>query len=188
AYLKAKEGSLYFLPRGILYGFKKPTVFFPFSCIASTHYCGIMQHTFNIALVLHKGQRPLGSTFASSPSSSKDDEEITVEFSMIEQSEYSGIDAYIKTTGINDKSMSEELRAPEVKTKNAESSTQFTTQELNDDDEEENDDDFHPSDDDEDPLEYDSEAESSDNMEAVDDDDDGGDDDENHKERLGDDD
>ncbi|KAI8148021.1 hypothetical protein BJV82DRAFT_594300 [Fennellomyces sp. T-0311] len=148
-YLKAKEGCLYFLPEGVLYGFKKPVSFYPLSCLASTFYSGITQHTFNLSLVLHKGHRPLGSAFINI----KEDEETTVEFSMIEQSEYGGIDGYIKKVGVNDKSMSEENMAPETKARTIQQNTP-----PNEDEDEESDHDFQPSDGDVDPLEYDSDA------------------------------
>lgn len=154
-YLKAKEGCLYFLPEGILYGFKKPAIFFPLDSISSTYFCNVMQHTFNLVLVLKQDHSPLGT-----PISDK-----TIEFSLIEQSEYTGIDSYIQACGINDSSMSEEKMAPTLKkastTAAAVAGTAVATASAttyNDDDDEENDLDFTPSDEEDDPLEYDSEA------------------------------
>lgn len=156
-YLKAKEGCLYFLPEGILYGFKKPTIFFPLNSISSTFFCNIMQHTFNLVLVLKENHSPLGSSISDK----------TIEFSLIEQSEYTGIDSYIQTCGINDSSMSEEKMAPVSKrasstTAAAVAGTAVATASAStyndDEDDEENDLDFTPSDEEDDPLEYDSEA------------------------------
>ncbi|KAI9494842.1 hypothetical protein BDB00DRAFT_817279 [Zychaea mexicana] len=176
-HLKNKEGCLYFLPEGILFGFKKPIVFFPLSCLASTFYSGITQHTFDLSLVLRKSRRPLGSTITGF--NIKDDEEATVEFSMIEQSEYGGIDAYIKKVGINDKSMSEENMAPETKARMAaaadchdDGTAAAPGDDHNqEDDDEEDDTDFQPSDGDDDPLEYDSDAGSSQDGVGVEDED-----------------
>ncbi|KAI7874313.1 Rtt106-domain-containing protein [Lichtheimia hyalospora FSU 10163] len=155
-YLKAKEGCLYFLPQGILYGFKKPAIFFPLDSISSTYFCNIMQHTFNLVLVLKENHSPLGSAISDK----------TIEFSLIEQSEYTGIDSYIQACGINDSSMSEEKMAPISKkalstTAAAVAGTAVATASaatFNDDDDEEDDLDFKPSDEEDDPLEYDSEA------------------------------
>lgn len=158
AYLKAKEGSLYFLPEGILYGFKKPTVFFPLSCISSTVFCSITQRTFDIALTIRKGHRPLGSSLGIAKS---DEEETRIDFSMIEQSEYAAIDEYIKKAQINDRSLDEEFKAPEPKAvKEIEQPAQQQLAAAEED--EEQDQDFEPSESEEDPLEYDSEAGSSD--------------------------
>ncbi|KAG2217164.1 hypothetical protein INT45_003055 [Circinella minor] len=168
-YLKNKEACLYFLPKGILFGFKKPVYYFPLTILSSTYYSGITQHTFNLTLVLKKNQLPLGSLL----NVSKDEQEngSTLEFSMIEQSEFGGIDQYIKKMNINDKSMSEENMAPEIKAKKQQKeeedgNTRTTLHNNNnnneeDDDDEENDDDFEPSDDDDEPLEYDTDAGSS---------------------------
>ncbi|KAI7855353.1 hypothetical protein BDC45DRAFT_605010 [Circinella umbellata] len=183
-YLKNKEACLYFLPKGILFGFKKPVYYFPLTILSSTYYSGITQHTFNLTLVLKKNQLPLGSLF----NGSKDEQEngSTLEFSMIEQSEFGGIDQYIKKMNINDKSMSEENMAPETKAKKQQQqeeeeeekdddgNTRTISHNNNneeDDDDEENDDDFEPSDDDDEPLEYDTDAGSS-QQESSDDDND----------------
>lgn len=149
AYLKAREGSLYFLPQGILYGFKKPTVFFPLDSIASTVFRGITQRTFDLVVSLKPGRRPLGSSL----SFGGDDGQ--VEFSMIEHTEYPGINDYIQKLKINDKSMSEENRAPEAAKA---ASDENGRRRIHADEDEENDLDFRPSDQEEDPLEYDSEA------------------------------
>ncbi|KAI9263229.1 hypothetical protein BDA99DRAFT_571939 [Phascolomyces articulosus] len=187
-YLKNKEGCLYFLPHGILFGFKKPVYYFPLNVLASTFYSGITQHTFNLTLVLRKGKGPLGSLF-----NNKEEEDggATLEFSMIEQSEFGGIDEYIKKMGINDKSMSEENMAPETKARKNAAAQQQEEQEGErdqargdhhdeDEDDEENDDDFQPSDEDDEPLEYDTDAGTSQDGEDEDEDEEMMDEDERH--------
>lgn len=153
AYLKAKEGFLYFLPGGILYGFKKPTLYFPFSQIASTSFCSITQRTFDLAIVLKEGGTPFG------PASAVGSE---IQFSMIEQSEFGGIEQCLQNSRINDQSMSEEHKAPESRAKQENEDKEGQVILNEDDDDEENDDDFQPSDRDEDPLEYDTDADSED--------------------------
>ncbi|ORY98129.1 hypothetical protein BCR43DRAFT_490912 [Syncephalastrum racemosum] len=160
AYLKAKEGFLYFLPGGILYGFKKPTLYFPFSQIASTSFCSITQRTFDLAIVLKEDGAPLG------PASAVGSE---IQFSMIEQSEFGGIERYLQDSQINDQSMSEENKEPEIRAKHENDSQNENTNQnenqIDEDDDEENDDDFQPSDRDEDPLEYDTDADSEEEVE-----------------------
>lgn len=92
-----KEGSLYFLPDNILFGFRKPILLFDSSDIESITYSSITRLTFNVTLITKEGEK--------------------FEFSMIDQSEYTKIDQYVKRKQVIDKSMSEELKA-KTKAKN----------------------------------------------------------------------
>ncbi|EDO15012.1 hypothetical protein Kpol_400p6 [Vanderwaltozyma polyspora DSM 70294] len=86
-----KEGTLYFLPDHIIFGFKKPILLFQSIDIESITYSSITRLTFNVTLI------------------TKNDEKF--EFSMIDQTEYSKIDEYVKMRQVKDRSMSEELKA-----------------------------------------------------------------------------
>lgn len=86
-----KEGTLYFLPEHLIFGFKKPILVFQSSDIESITYTSITRLTFNITLVTKEGEK--------------------FELSMIDQSEYNKIDEYVKRKQVTDKSMSEELKA-----------------------------------------------------------------------------
>ncbi|CAI4049608.1 Rtt106p SKDI_14G1230 [Saccharomyces kudriavzevii IFO 1802] len=86
-----KEGTLYFLPDHITFGFKKPILLFDASDIESITYSSITRLTFNATLVTKDGEK--------------------YEFSMIDQTEYAKIDDYVKRKQMKDKSMSEELKA-----------------------------------------------------------------------------
>jgi hypothetical protein len=169
AYLKAKDGFLFFLPTGILFGFKKPTLFFPITHLASNVITNITQRTFDLTLTLKPGCQILGSAGFRTAKEGDDD---TVQFSMIEQSEYGGIEAYTKKLGINDQSMAEERKAASTKNEDNYSEDEddnkvdvkgkgkasTTTEQEHHEDSEENDEDFEPSDGDSDPLEYDTDA------------------------------
>lgn len=96
AHRGTKEGYLFFLPNGIVFGFKKPLSFFPFSSVESISYTSVLQRTFNLVITATEG----GSTEA------KD-----VEFSMIDQADFAGIDEYVKRHGLNDASMAADRRA-----------------------------------------------------------------------------
>ncbi|KAG1150791.1 hypothetical protein G6F37_003323 [Rhizopus arrhizus] len=158
AYLKAKDGYLFFLPTGILFGFKKPTLFFPLSSLAGNAFTSITQRTFDLVLSL-KGPIYGNSGFKAI----KEGEHETVEFSMISQEEFGPIDGYIKKAGINDQSMSEERRAP-IKNNNTDEQNTTDKENAKEEDSEEEDENFEPSDnDDEDPLEYDTDAEEEEN-------------------------
>lgn len=86
-----KEGTLYFLPEHLIFGFKKPILVFQSSDIESITYTSITRLTFNVTLITKEGDK--------------------FEFSMIDQSEYNKIDDYVKRKQVIDKSMSEELKA-----------------------------------------------------------------------------
>lgn len=90
-----KEGTLYFLPEIIIFGFKKPILVFESSNIESISYSSITRLTFNVTLI-KKVDDGYGTKF---------------EFSMIDQTEYSKIDDYVKLKQVKDESMSEELKA-----------------------------------------------------------------------------
>ncbi|KAL4996822.1 histone chaperone rtt106 [Aspergillus recurvatus] len=96
AFRGSKEGYLFFLSTGIFFGYKKPLLFFAFENIDSISYTSVLQRTFNLNVVA----RALDS-----------DETQEFEFSMIDQADYSGIDTYIKTHGLQDASLAEARRA-----------------------------------------------------------------------------
>jgi len=91
---------LFFLATGIFFGFKKPLAFFPFEAINSISYTSVLQRTFNLNIAV---QLP--------------DQEETKEheFSMIDQADFAGIDAYIKRHGLQDASLAESRKAKKVK-------------------------------------------------------------------------
>lgn len=79
-----------------MFGFKKPLAFFPFSSIESISYTSVLQRTFNLVIAAQD----------------TDDSEVKeVEFSMLDQADFAGIDEYIKRHGLNDASMAAERRA-----------------------------------------------------------------------------
>lgn len=89
-------GYLFFLANGVVFGFKKPLAFFPFSAIESISYTSVLQRTFNLVI----SATEVDSTDA------KD-----VEFSMLDQADFTGIDEYVKRHGLNDASMAADRRA-----------------------------------------------------------------------------
>ncbi len=91
-----RTGYLYFLATGIFFGFKKPLAFFPFESISAVSYTSVLQRTFNLNIAV---QLP--------------DHEATKEheFSMIDQADFAGIDAYIKRHGLQDASLAESRKA-----------------------------------------------------------------------------
>jgi hypothetical protein len=95
AHRGAKEGYLYFLNTGILYGFKKPVSFFPLSTIREVTFTSILQRTFNLVV-------------------STEDNVDGEEFGMIDQMLFAGIQGYTVKHGIQDASLSEQRKAKRV--------------------------------------------------------------------------
>ncbi|KAL9008850.1 MAG: hypothetical protein Q9173_006070, partial [Seirophora scorigena] len=109
AFRGSKDGYLFLLPDGIVWGFKKPLAFFPFHAITSISYTSVLQRTFNLNLTTT-------TTINSAPNSNPNSENATteIEFSMIDQADFAGIDAYIRRHGLHDASMAEQRRAKKL--------------------------------------------------------------------------
>ncbi len=95
AFRGSKDGYLFFLENGILWGYKKPLIFVPLKRIAAISYTNILQITFNIVIEVFPEE---GDTT---------DE---LEFGMIDQQDYGGIGDYIQRNGLQDRSMAEERK------------------------------------------------------------------------------
>lgn len=101
-------GFLFFLENGIFFGFKKPLAFYSFNDIDSVSYTAVLQRTFNLVIVAR----------------GKDDAESQeIEFSMLDQADFAGIDAYIKKHQLQDSSMAEARRAKQFKVNGAKGTT-----------------------------------------------------------------
>ncbi|KAI4128479.1 MAG: hypothetical protein LQ338_002709 [Usnochroma carphineum] len=98
AFRGSKDGFLFFLSNGIVWGFKKPLEFFPFHAITSISYTSVLQRTFNLNIAIQNA----------------DDEAKEIEFSMIDQADFAGIDAYVKRHDLQDASMAEQRRAKKI--------------------------------------------------------------------------
>ncbi|RKP37009.1 hypothetical protein BJ085DRAFT_34123 [Dimargaris cristalligena] len=117
-YWKAKEGHLYFLDEGVLFGFKKPILFFPRSEIQDLEVLGITSRTFNLHLHwlpnAHPHEQPPSKRHrvpegqgAASPALSE-----TIEFGMIDYAEFDRITDYIRRQQIAARSFLDQLNHP----------------------------------------------------------------------------
>lgn len=93
----SSAGYLFFLSDGVFFGFKKPLQFFRLDDIKSVSYTSVLQRTFNLNII-YSTQLPVP-------------EEKEVEFSMIDQTQFAGIDAYVKRHELQDASMAEARKA-----------------------------------------------------------------------------
>lgn len=99
AFRGSKDGFLFLLSTGILWGFKKPLEFFAFDSIDSVSYTSVLQRTFNLNIGVRISQ---------------DEKVQEYEFSMIDQADFGGIDNYIKRHELQDASMAEQRRAKKL--------------------------------------------------------------------------
>ncbi|OAL32793.1 hypothetical protein AYO20_07750 [Fonsecaea nubica] len=115
AFRGSKDGYLFFLSNGIFFGFKKPLSFFAFEDVESISYTSVLQRTFNLNIA-----------YRASLADGTNSEEIQeVEFAMLDQADFPGIDAYVKRHGLQDASLAESRRAKKLNaTANGKSATQ----------------------------------------------------------------
>ncbi|KAK4663835.1 uncharacterized protein QC763_502380 [Podospora pseudopauciseta] len=98
AFRGSKDGYLFFLPTGILWGFKKPIVFLPLDRIAALSFTSVLARTFNIVVELDVDES--GNV------------EKEIEFGMLDKEDFEGINAnYVQRHGLADKSMAEKRKA-----------------------------------------------------------------------------
>ncbi|KAI1388963.1 Rtt106-domain-containing protein [Hypoxylon trugodes] len=108
AFRGSKDGYLFFLENGILWGFKKPLLFIPLDKIAAISYTSVLQRTFNMVVEVFTGENG--------------DDEATeeFEFSMLDQEDYGGInESYVARHGLQDRSMADQRKAKRELAENA---------------------------------------------------------------------
>jgi hypothetical protein len=115
----ASSGYLFFTSVGILYGFKKPLAYFDFASINSIAYAAVLRNTFNLVINTQTQE---------------------IEFGMLDQADYSGINEYVQKHGLQDASLAAVRRAKKLnvnKSKNKENGNGAAAAEADDGDEEE---------------------------------------------------
>ncbi|KAJ4161605.1 uncharacterized protein LMH87_007635 [Akanthomyces muscarius] len=108
----SQDGYLFFLENGILWGYKKPLIFFPLRRIAAIGCTKMLQITFSIIITVFTKKGAINNGY---------------EFSMIDREDYSGIDDYIKRNGLQNKR----------KAKKGANDGKMKLEDLDDDDEDE---------------------------------------------------
>jgi len=93
AFRGSKEGYLFFLGPGIVWAFKKPLGFFSHGLLESISYTSVLQRTFNLNITVN------------------DEKQQEIEFSMLDQADFAGIDEYVKRHGLNDASLAASRKA-----------------------------------------------------------------------------
>lgn len=100
AFRGSKDGYLFFLPTGILWGFKKPLLWIGMDKVVGVAYASVLQRTFNLVVEME-----------ATATGSEEEGTEELEFQMIDQEDYSNIDAYVKRYGLQDKSLAEQRKA-----------------------------------------------------------------------------
>lgn len=111
AHRGTKDGFLFFLPNGILWGYKKPLLFIPLDRIVAVSYTNVLQRTFDITIEVDVSHAPHQQTPEQEAEGGgvKTEE---IEFSMIDHEDYGVIDdSYVQRHGLNNRSMAEGRRA-----------------------------------------------------------------------------
>ncbi|KAL3427715.1 hypothetical protein PVAG01_01224 [Phlyctema vagabunda] len=96
----SKDGYLFFLPDGILWGFKKPMLFLPHSRISAVSYTSVLQRTFNLNIDVDTSNDKGG-----------EETQEEFEFAMLDQEDFAGINEFVQRHGLQDKSMAEQRKA-----------------------------------------------------------------------------
>jgi hypothetical protein len=108
AFRGSKDGYLFFLENGIMWGFKKPLMFIPLDRIAAISYTSVLQRTFNMVVEVFDGE------------DGDNDSTEEMEFSMIDQEDYAGINEdYVARHKLQDRSMADQRKAKRELAENA---------------------------------------------------------------------
>ncbi|KAG0272900.1 hypothetical protein BGZ95_011305 [Linnemannia exigua] len=135
AHLKSNQGTIYLLPTGILFAFRKPVLFLRAAAIEAVGIHSVLSRTFDFEIVMDTttststSSSTSGTNIGSENSNGKDESRrgATVEdlegvpeskdgrraigFGMVDTKEFARMEEWIKKAGIRDRSMSEDLKA-----------------------------------------------------------------------------
>ncbi|KAF9133272.1 hypothetical protein BGX30_012336 [Mortierella sp. GBA39] len=126
AHLKSNQGTIYLLPTGIVFAFRKPVLFLRAAAIEAVGIHAVLTRTFDFEIVmdtttsLSEGGRDNGKDESRRGTMVEDLEGIPPEnkdgrraigFGMVDTKEFARMEEWIKKAGIRDRSMSEDLKA-----------------------------------------------------------------------------
>ncbi|KAF9150364.1 hypothetical protein BG015_007831 [Linnemannia schmuckeri] len=127
AHLKSNQGTIYLLPTGILFAFRKPVLFLRAAAIEAVGIHAVLSRTFDFEVVMDtttttvsEGGRDNGKDESRRGATVEDLEGIPPEnkdgrraigFGMVDTKEFARMEEWIKKAGIRDRSMSEDLKA-----------------------------------------------------------------------------
>ncbi|KAF8938525.1 hypothetical protein BGZ58_000717 [Dissophora ornata] len=191
AHLKSNQGTIYLLPTGILFAFRKPILFLRAEAMEAVGIHSVLSRTFDFEVVMRNDADVVTlEDLEGIPAENKEGKR-AIGFGMVDTKEFARMEEWIKKAGIRDRSLSEDLKAkdkaPTTTSKKRERTADGSGDEneseagqnvsssqkdgtkskkqreaLDDDDDDDEDQDFAPESDDDIMEEYDSDAEGSD--------------------------
>ncbi|KAG0330197.1 hypothetical protein BG004_002150, partial [Podila humilis] len=114
AHLKSNQGTIYLLPTGMLFAFRKPVLFLPSTSIEAVGVHSVLSRTFDFEVVMDTKVASV-EELEGLPNPGKDGR-ICVGFGMVDTKNFGKMEEWINKAGIRDRSMSEDLKAKDKST------------------------------------------------------------------------
>ncbi|KAG0262988.1 hypothetical protein BG011_009486 [Mortierella polycephala] len=109
AHLKSNQGTIYLLPTGILFAFRKPILFMRSDAIEAVGVHSVLSRTFDFEVVMDVNATS-PEDLEGIPPENKDGRR-AIGFGMVDTKEFGRMEEWIKKAGIRDRSLSEDLKA-----------------------------------------------------------------------------
>ncbi|KAF9182379.1 hypothetical protein BGZ51_001485 [Haplosporangium sp. Z 767] len=109
AHLKSNQGTIYLLPTGILFAFRKPILFMRSGAIEAVGIHSVLSRTFDFEVVMDVNATS-PEDLEGIPPENKDGRR-AIGFGMVDTKEFGRMEEWIKKAGIRDRSLSEDLKA-----------------------------------------------------------------------------
>ncbi|KAF9421511.1 hypothetical protein BGZ94_008807 [Podila epigama] len=132
AHLKSNQGTMYLLPSGLLFAFRKPVLFLPGSCIEAVGVHSVLSRTFDFEVVVDTNVAT-AEDLEGVPPEGKDGRRC-VGFGMVDTKVFGKFEDWIKKQGIRDRSLSEDLKAKDKSTSASGSSSKKRDRAADDED------------------------------------------------------
>ncbi|KAG0083046.1 hypothetical protein BGZ92_011135 [Podila epicladia] len=109
AHLKSNQGTIYLLPTGMLFAFRKPVLFLPTRSIEAVGIHSVLSRTFDFEVVMDTAVATVEDLDGMPPVGK--DGRVCVGFGMVDTKFFAKMEEWITKSGIRDRSMSEDLKA-----------------------------------------------------------------------------
>ncbi|KAG0308508.1 hypothetical protein BGZ98_007777 [Dissophora globulifera] len=111
AHLKSNQGTIYLLPTGILFAFRKPILFLRSESIEAVGVHSVLSRTFDFEVVMRQDPTVVTAEDLEGVPAENKDGRRAVGFGMVDTKEFARMEEWIKKAGIRDRSLSEDLKA-----------------------------------------------------------------------------
>ncbi|KAG0027568.1 hypothetical protein BGZ82_008930 [Podila clonocystis] len=109
AHLKSNQGTIYLLPTGMLFAFRKPVLFLPTRSIEAVGVHSVLSRTFDFEVVMDTAVATVEDLDGMPPVCK--DGRMCVGFGMVDTKVFGKMEEWIAKSGIRDRSLSEDLKA-----------------------------------------------------------------------------